>query len=52
MNKKIYLTPETEILEIETLGMLATSLGGQNDDNVIGSGDSTPVGDDFDPSKY
>lgn len=50
--KKYYLNPEIEILELETVGMLASSLGGQNDDTVLGDNTSTPVGDDFDPGNY
>ena len=52
MSKKFYVMPETEIVLVETQGMLAASLGGDSDENVIGSGDKDPVGDDFDPSKY
>lgn len=49
MNKKFYLIPETEIVELETFGMLATSLG---DDITIGDSNQDPVGDDFDTNKY
>ena len=47
--KKNYLNPEMEILELETLGMLATSLG---DETTIGDSSQDPVGDDFDTNKY
>ena len=52
MNKKLYVMPETEIVLVETQGMLAASIGGADDDNTIGSGDKNPVGDDFNPDNY
>lgn len=47
--KKSYLNPEIEILELETLGMLATSLG---DETTIGDSKQDPVGDDFNSDDY
>ena len=53
MDKKLYVCPEAEILEIETQGFLASSLGGQNDDTILnGDDDNKYGGDDFDPSKF
>lgn len=48
----MYIMPEAEILEIETQGFLATSLGG-NDETILNGGDNNGEGgDNFDPSLY
>lgn len=52
MDKKFYVMPEIEAIEIETQGMLAASLGGDSDENTLGGGDSESVGDDFNPDNY
>lgn len=53
MNKKFYLIPEVEVVEVETQGMLASSPNGLNDDNVLNGGDDNGEGgENFDPSKF
>lgn len=53
MDKKLYFTPELEIVELETMGMLATSLGGDNDDTVLNNGDDNGEGgENFDPNLF
>lgn len=53
MNKKLYLKPETEIIELETLGMLAGSPNGLGDDNTLtGHDDNGEGGENFDPNMF
>ena len=53
MDKKLYLTPEIEVVEFETQGMLASSPSGLNDDNVLNGGDDNGEGgENFDPNLF
>lgn len=53
MNKKFYIIPEAEILEIETQGFLAASLGNDGDDTILNGGDDNGEGGEhFNPDLY
>lgn len=53
MFKKFYEIPELEILELETQGFLAASLGGDGDDNdLTNHDDNGEGGENFDPNLF
>jgi len=52
MEKKLYLQPEIEVLEIETEGFLATSIGGDDDTTLNSGDDNGEGGENFDPNLY
>ena len=52
MDKKIYFSPEAEIVEIETQGFIAASLGGSSDDNVLNKDDNGEGGENFNPDLF
>ena len=53
MDKKFYVMPETEVVELETIGMLAGSPGGLSDDNVLnGKDEDGEGGENFDPNNF
>jgi hypothetical protein len=52
MDKKFYVQPETEVVELETVGFLASSIGGDDDTTLNGGDDNGEGGDNFDPGLY
>lgn len=52
MDKKFYVMPETEVVELETQGMLAASPGGLADDPNLNGNDQGEGGDKFDPDLF
>lgn len=53
MIKKLYEIPEVEILELETVSLLAESLGGDGDDNdLTNHEDNGEGGENFNPDMF
>lgn len=53
MDKKLYVCPDAEILEIELQGFLAASIGSDDDNTLNNNGDDNGLGGEhFDPGAF